>query len=216
MATLREVKKRIKTVVSRLVFMVIVLTLLAASSSSGFDGNRKGFVLGGGLGIAPTAGWSGTGTFGAALVIIDTSEYRTGAGFNFLIGHGWDEKNLIVFEINMSRWKSDLLTIREGSGQLLLNSSIWQGYIGGAWYHYFGSVGRSLFTALGLGQYQFITLYSSTFFDQSAGTGILIGGGYEFARHWQLGAYLSTGFTAEKLGRWNYTDIKVLVSAVAF
>ena len=66
MATLREVKKRIRTVVSRLVFMVIVLTLLVASSSFGFDGNRKGFVLGGGLGIAPTAGWSGTGTFGAA------------------------------------------------------------------------------------------------------------------------------------------------------
>ena len=215
MATLREVKKRIRTVVSRLVFMVIVLTLLAAPSSFGFDGNRKGFVLGAGLGYAPTTGWSGKLQGYPSLIVRDRDEDKSGVGFNFLIGHGWDEKNMLVFEINMSRWKSDLLTIRETTGQLLRNSSIWQGYIGGAWYHYFGSVGRSLFTALGLGQYRFITIYSSAF-DQSAGTGILIGGGYEFARHWQFGTYLSTGFTTEKLGRWNYTDLKVLVSMVAF
>ncbi len=215
MATLREVKKRIRTVVSRLIFVVIVLTLLTASSSSGFDGNRKGFVLGGGLGFAPTSGWSGNLAGVNTSQVIDTNEYKTGAGFNFLIGHGWDEKNLIVFEINMSRRISDLFVIRNSTGQIERQPIVLQGYIGAVWYHYFGAPGRTLFTTLGLGQYRFARVYSSVFL-QSAGTGLMIGGGYEFARHWQFGGYLSTGLTTEKLGHWNYTDLKVLVSMVAF
>ena len=206
MATLREVKKRIRTVVSTPVVIVGVLTLLLASTSFGFDGNRKGFVLGGGLGFAPISGWSGRGTFGAAQVVIDTSEYRTGAGFNFLIGHGWDEKNLIVFEINMSRWNSDLLDNQPTTVQ---------GTIGAVWYHYFGLPGRSFFTAAGLGPYRVIRVASRTM-DQSVGGGIMLGGGYEFARHWQLGGYFSTGFSSATYGNWSYTDFKVLVSAVAF
>ena len=206
MATLREVKKRIRTVVSRLVFVVIVLTLLTASSSFGFDGQRKGFVLGGGLGYAPTSGWSGKGTFGAALEVIDTNEYRPGVGFNFLIGHGWDERNLIVFEINMASWTSDLLVNRP---------SITQGVVGALWYHYFGSPGRSIFTTIGLGAYRVITFVSGTL-GQSVGGGFIIGAGYEFARHLQLGGYLTTGVSSERFGHWSYTDIKVLVSVVAF
>ena len=202
-------------VVSRLVFMVIVLTLLAVSSSSAFDGNRKGFVLGGGLGFAPTSGWSGKLRGYPSLVVRDIDEDKSGVGFDFLIGHGWDEKNLLVFEINMSRWTSDLIAVNKSTGQIEREPIILQGYIGAVWYHYFGAPGRTLFTTLGLGQYRFARVYSSVFL-QSAGTGLLIGGGYEFARHWQLGTYLSTGFTTEKLGRWNYTDLKVLVSMVAF
>ena len=206
MATLREVKKRIRTVVSRLVFMVIVLTLLAASSSFGFDGNRKGFVLGGGLGIAPTSGWSGRGTFGNTLEVIDTSEYKTVLGFNFLIGHGWDEKNMIVFEINMSRWVSELIVNQP---------SIVQGTAGAQWYHYFGNSGRSFFTSVGLGVYRVIRIASWNL-DQSIGAGFILGGGYEFARHFQLGGYFSTGFSSEGYRTWSYNDFKILVSAVAF
>jgi len=206
MATLREVKKRIKTVVSTPVVVVGVLTLILATSSFGFDGNRKGFVLGGGLGIAPASGWSGKGTFGAALEVIDTSEYRTGVGFNFLIGHGWDEKNLIVFEINMSIWTSDLLLSRP---------NIVQGTVSAVWYHYFGLPGRSFFTAAGLGSYRVIRTVSQNL-DQSIGGGYILGGGYEFARHWQLAGYFGLGASSEKYGPWTYTDLKVLVSAVAF
>ena len=215
MATLREVKKRIRTVVSTPFVMVAVSILLLASSSYGFDGNRRAVVLGGGLGYAPTSGWSGKALDLTSSQVIDFDENKAGVGFNFLIGHGWDEKNLIVFEINMSRWVSDLLAYQKSTGQIERESIILQGYIGAVWYHYYGALGRSLFTALGLGQYRFITLNSSDF-DQRAGTALLIGGGYEFARHWQLGGYLSVGASSASYGGWTFTDFKILVSAMAF
>ena len=215
MATLREVKKRIRTVVSRLIFVVIVLTLLTASSTSGFDGNRKGFVLGGGLGFAPTSGWSGKVFDLTSSQVIDTSEYRAGAGFNFLIGHGWDERNMIVFELNMSRWISELLAVQRSSGQIETRPSILQGFIGAVWYHYFGLPGRSLFTAVGFSQYRFIRIFSSSG-EQRLGGGFMLGGGYEFARHFQLGAYLGLGSSTERYDTWLFNDFKILLSAVAF
>ena len=85
MATLREVKKRIRTVVSRLVFMVIVLTLLAASSSSGFDGNRKGVVFGAGLGYAPTTGRSGKLQGYPSSIVRDRYEDKAGGRLMYFI-----------------------------------------------------------------------------------------------------------------------------------
>ena len=46
------------------VLLVTFIFCLLASSAMSFDGMRKGFVLGGGLGFSPTAEWK-----------IDNSEY---------------------------------------------------------------------------------------------------------------------------------------------
>ncbi len=37
----------------RLICLVLILAVILPASSSAFDGNRKGFVLGGGLGFTP-------------------------------------------------------------------------------------------------------------------------------------------------------------------
>ncbi|MCH7948288.1 MAG: hypothetical protein IIC66_10870 [candidate division Zixibacteria bacterium] len=133
MATLREVNKTIRMVVSRLILMVIVLTLLTASSSFGFDGHRRGFVLGGGLGFSPVASWEVDGT------TIDES--GAGIGLNLLIGYAWDDQNMIVYEGNIAGWKSDFFLDRQVS----------QGFNGASWYHYFGETGRTAFATLGIG-----------------------------------------------------------------
>jgi hypothetical protein len=88
-----------------------------------------------------------------------------------------------------------------------------QNFDGAVWYHYFGLPGKSAFTATGLG------IYSMKVEDYDAndvGFGMLLGGGYEFARHWQFGGYLSFGKTSA--GGWDYkhTHINVLISTVAF
>ena len=181
--------------------IVLTLTLLAASSASGFDGNRKGFVLGGGLGFAPVSSWSVdiSPFFGP---ISSINETGAGIGLNLIIGHAWDEQNMIVYEGNVTGWKSDFFDM-----------TMSQGFNGGAWYHYFGIPGRSAFTTLGLGVYLFD---GEDVTANDVGIGFLAGGGYEFARHWQVGGYFSLGRTSDAGVDFDHYHLNILVSGVAF
>ena len=70
--------------------VLIALALALPVTSSAFDGNRKGFVLGGGLGVAPYAKWG----------IKDTpfSTSNVGAGGSLFLGYAWNEMNMMVWE----------------------------------------------------------------------------------------------------------------------
>jgi len=184
---------------------VVVLILSVVSTTYGFDGNRKGFVLGGGLGFSPRSSWEGNvvdlSTFPPQIVKAD--ENKAGLGLNLIIGYAWDEQNMIVYEGNVTGWNSDLF----------VDQSIAQGFNGASWYHYFGVPGRSAFTTLGLGFYVFdVKDYDAN----DAKGAILLGGGYEFARHWQLGGYLGIGKTSDPGGDFDHTHFSILVSGVAF
>ena len=179
----------------KLLGILAVLTLFLASSSFGFDGQRKGFVLGGGLGFSPVAQWKAVGT--------GISESGAGVGLNLLIGFGWDEQNMIVYEGNVAGWKSNFFLDRQVS----------QGFNGVSWYHYFEETGRSAFTTLGIGVYVFGV---EDFDSNDLGFGLLAGAGYEFARHWQIGAYYSLGKTSDIFFDYNHYHFSILVSGVAF
>ncbi|UCD64811.1 MAG: hypothetical protein JSW34_05085 [Candidatus Zixiibacteriota bacterium] len=173
------------------VLSVAILILLIASSASAFDGLRKGFVLGGGLGMAPVVRTS----------IFDADDSRGGVGLHIVIGYAWDEYNMIVYESNVAGAEAGRVTYAQGFG-------------GPAWYHYFGPQGKSFFTVVGLG------FYSYQIEDEDlndSGGGYLIGGGYEFARHFQVAMYLSGGKT-ELLGLidMGHNNLSILISAVAF
>jgi len=180
--------------------LVAALVVLIAAPASAFDGYRKGFVLGGGLGIAPNASWSWDYEGGE-------DDNGAGVGLNLLIGYSWDEHNMIVYEGNVVAYST------------LEDLTASQGFNGISWYHYFGPAGRSFFTAVGIGAYVF-QLTEDKGDRESASTdpgpGVLIGGGYEFARHVQVGAYLSFGRTSEFGIDWEHTHASILVSAVAF
>ncbi len=83
-----------------------VLIIFLSSSAYGFDGARKGFVLGGGLGFSPAS----------------YSPYQTnaGAGAQFLIGYAWDTSNMIVYEGN-------------ATGYEIYNETRSQGFNGASW-----------------------------------------------------------------------------------
>jgi len=174
--------------------VVICLVIVMVSSASAFNGLRKGFVLGGGLGLAPMVRNS-LGSF-------DNSEF--GAGAHFLLGYAWDEYNMIVYESNAA-----------GSEEGNLNYA--QGFGGPTWYHYFGPQGRSAFTVVGLGFYYFQVEDDDP---TDPGGGYLIGGGYEFARHVQVAVYLSGGQTSLDfpLGdiEFGHNNLSIVISAVAF
>ena len=177
------------------ILIVCVLFILLASTAWSFDGNRKGFVLGGGLGFAATAKWEVDG-----LSII--SESGSGIGLNLLIGFACDENNMIVYEGNVAGYKSDAVDV-----------NLSQGFNGAAWYHYFGLPGKSMFTTVGLGFYVF---EADGYDANDLGGAIMIGAGYEFARHWQIGAYFSAGKTSDPIFDYKHNHVNILISGVAF
>jgi hypothetical protein len=176
--------------------LVSMLLVLMISSAYSFDNNRKGFVLGGGVGFAPVAKWEVDN-----LTIIDDS--NTGFGLNLVIGYAWDENNMIVYEGNVVGFKS-------------VSINIVQGFNGAAWYHYFGPTGKTFFSTAGLGVYIFDP---EDLKQNDLGGAILLGGGYEFSPHWQVGAYLSAGKTKDpdfSAISYNHVNFSILISGVAF
>ncbi len=185
--------------------LIIAICLLMPISSLAFDGNRKGFVLGGGLGFAPVSKWDVDVDF-YDLGLGSVDESKVGVAVNFIIGGAFDEHNMLVYEGNVTGFNSDLF-----------NESVAQGFNGAVWYHYFGPTGKSAFTAVGLGLFYFkVGDYDPT----DPGGAILLGGGYEFARHWQVGAYAGFGKTTDSAfglkGDFTHSQFSILVSAIAF
>ena len=138
-------------------------------------------------------------------------ENKVGIGLNLLIGFAWVDQNMIVYEGNISAYQSDVFI-----GDQFLS----QGFNGAAWYHYYGPMGSTFFSVLGIGLFVFDL---DEFDANDPGVGGLIGGGYEFSNHWQVGAYISAGQTSDELkdifigiDNWSHVQVSALVSVVAF
>ncbi|HOP05744.1 MAG TPA: hypothetical protein PLF13_00490 [candidate division Zixibacteria bacterium] len=185
------------------IITAILCILLAASAANAFDGKRKGFVLGGGLGYGPlarlTIDYSSNDNYdnsGSA------SLNNSGPATSVLIGYAWDEHNMIVY-------------LREAVFYKVREETFGQGFGGAAVYHYFGPVGRSFYVVGGLGLQDWFTFIDGDYESNDAGIGVLIGGGYEFARHVQIHGTVSFGSTSD-LYDYTHTQIALYISAVAF
>lgn len=212
------------------ILVIVALSLLLLQGSVlGFNGLRKGFVFGGGLGVAPMAKWSYDPNSVPDYIVINTpkgenvtDESNAGIGGHFLIGYAWDEQNMVVLEANGCYYSSDAFDMSDllpgYSGQSLQLSSCY------AWYHYFGPPGGSLFSMIGLGAYGWTVKGFDT---NDPSVGYIVGAGYEFARHLQAGIYLSGGQTKEtvysplrygltKDVNFGHMHINVLVTAIAY
>ena len=198
----------------RLPVLLSVATLLTLSASAAaFDGQRQGFVLGGGLGLTPTAHWS-TQYAGR-----EFSEDAVGWGEHVLVGYGWDERNILGVEINIASYNSSVFGV-----------DLVQGLVGLSWYHYFGKPGNSFFSVAGAGASRLVegfgTIYIDISFGESpvkpplpdgaTGTGYLLGGGYEFYKHYQIAAYLTGGNPSEYGSHYGTYHVIVMLSAFAF
>ncbi|MCP4683947.1 MAG: hypothetical protein GY867_00730, partial [bacterium] len=85
----------------------VIIALVLFSSVLGFDGQRKGFVLGGGLGFSPVGAWKvDVDIFGQGIGSID--EDGPGAAVQIVIGGAFDEHNMLVYEVNVVGYNSDL------------------------------------------------------------------------------------------------------------
>ncbi len=183
---------------SSLFFFVLILS----SSALGFDGQRKGFVLGGGLGGTyasyqnkdVTIGWYGSGGH--------LKESGPGFAANMVIGGGLDDRNVLALEIN-----------GVGYGDQDSGHSMGQGFIGPVWYLYFRPSGRSFFTTVGFG---------TSFYRYEnrprikTDVGVLLGVGLSSGGPLQVGFYYAstTGMTSS--GNLSHRELNVILTYVAF
>jgi hypothetical protein len=187
--------------VKRFLAAVSVVLAVLPVASSAFDGERKGIVLGGGVGLSPMARWS------TELA----SESKFGVGLHFFAGYAWDEQNMIGYENNGTVYHSDYYNSDSlvGSGDLLTA----QGFQGASWYHYWGQRARAFFTAVGLGLCEFSR---GEGYHSDPGGAYLLGAGYQFTRRLQAGFYFSAGRTADAGPDFAHRHLSLLVSGMVF
>jgi len=190
--------------VRRSLFLALIVFTVLCTSAAGLDGHRKGFVIGGGIGFAPNGHWSSNREFSYTKepFRFASGENHTGLAGQYIIGYGWDEKNILVYEGNAAFYKS-----------LFFDQTITQGTESISWYHYFGNTGNTFYLLLGAGTYNF----GGKEFDQDSFSGaVIIGGGYEFLRHWQAGVCIGLGKTTWRLIDINASHISILTTVILF
>ncbi len=179
----------------RAIFVAAALLILPGLSDA-FDGARKGFVAGIGLGYAPSAHWS------SAPLGLSVSE--SGVGAEFLIGYAWNNQNMLVYSAS-----GCLFTTSEFE-----HGATIQGIDAVRWYHYWGNKSRPFFTALGVGYTVFATQYCDI---DGEGFGYSLGVGKELFKQVQAGVYLTGGHTSNDYGvKASHLDILVLITIIAY
>lgn len=114
----------------RLISITVLILLVLSSTASAFDGQRKGFVLGGGLG----------GAYGSCTSYRLISE---GVGFAglLMVGGGFKtERDIVAFTLSGTGHSDDPPY-----------ASVGQYFAGPVWFHYARPEGESFFAAFGPG-----------------------------------------------------------------
>jgi len=165
------------------VLSVLVLFVLIAGSIHAFDGQRKGFVVGLGTGFAPLIK-------GVSLESDQDSDTRIGYSSGLVIGYAWNNRNMVLLQVSQGLYEETLDVYYSGRVVYRDNIQFYQGFAGFVFRRYFSPEARSPYVTAGVGSEQWLP---EDHLDEQDGTGFLIGGGYEFAKHFQLEGSYSFG-----------------------
>ena len=192
--------------------LIIFVVLLIATITNAFDGKRKGFVLGGGIGLSP---WDG----------FDWSDQRgvlEGSGnaivFDLVAGHGFSEQDLILIDLHFLSHGfcnlDDLTMVHD--------------FIGLTWRHHFGQARRSVFSQIGAGRFALSTfdtrrdhpvdfIYDKVMRSTGAGWGANLGLGCHVLRHFNIsGNWWVGSFNHEDGGRVHQSFFDLTTSVLLF
>ena len=174
----------------RKLFFLILFALMALDMpANAFDGKRKGFVIGMGVGVAPMLKWSRSGD--------DASETKSAFILSWPVGYCWDQRNIIAYSVSISSFNSELL------GRVGTMQGIWSL----RWYHCFGEPGRSVIASLGPGR----MLFNASNGLHASGFGFTAGVGYEFVRHFQFELSYAAGRTSRDREDFNHQILTLQV-----
>ena len=162
----------------RKIIKIAVIALLMTGSASAFDHDRRGFVFGAGVGFSPSASWETDPYY------LPGNADHAGFAAHVVVGSCKNSHDVIAGEWNAALYSSQTDLTPSKSVSVLQ----WQ--LAASWYHYYGRSGRPLFTVLGFGPYFLTPAWNEL---TEFGGALLLGGGYEFARHMQIGVYYTFG-----------------------
>ena len=167
--------------------------LLVPSGVEAFDGNRKGFVVGIGAGVAPVAKWSRS--FGI-------NETQSGFAFNLVVGHGLSSKDLVVWSALGATNTSDVFV-----------NQVVQGISSFQWYHFLSNQDQSFYTSIGIGVMVFQPDRGTT---RQGGIGFKGELGYEVEKHLLIGTYGILGQTNRRGSTLTHKQFGILLRLLAY
>jgi hypothetical protein len=175
--------------------MVTSIVLMASDDANAFDGVRKGFVAGLGLGWAPHVYWSES-TYNPEL---------TGDGviFSLAAGYAWDNHNMILAETYG-------VLVEYPSGEDHHSSDVLYGVL---WYHSFKPASPSLFTGIGAGYMKF---FSGRVCDDEPGFAVKAEFGYEPFKQVQVSLIVLAGRTSSNNNSTNHLQIGFLAKILGY
>lgn len=186
-------------------------------TAESFDGKRKGFVIGGGLGVAPIAH---QGRMDRRLTSYETENYgwdstvtrvtyspfynpvnRSAIALQIDIGYAFDERNVLCYREQHAFYSY---------------YDVWsQGMASLTWSHFYGESPGPLYSTVGLG-YFLLSNFSSarSIGGIDDGLALSFGVGYEFKRHFACELSFSQGKTNSGLTRC--TNVILMLSTTAY
>jgi hypothetical protein len=183
---------------------------LISSTSHAFDGKRKGFVLGGGIGFSPS------GQVNWSMPRIEAS--GTTVVVDVVAGHGFSERDLLLLELHVVPHG-----LKGMEGLTMVHE-----FFGLTWRHHFGRGTRSLFSQIGAGEMVLHTFDTRRdhpadlqfdHFMRSAevGWGATLGLGYHFLKHFTIsGNWWVGSFSHEDGGRVHQSIFDFTTSILLF
>ncbi len=202
------------------ILIICAVVLLLSQQVLALDGDRKGFILGLGIGAQGT-GYSSSASDGR---LKDSFAYRANHDAEFTAGLSTDIKiglgitsDFEIHYFNKAMWN----TLKNSENDYLLNLHGVSGF-GGTFFIPFGMSNTwpsAPFLSVGYGN-AFWTVPQKDLFSPFEGNGYYIGIGYEFAQHVRLELDFLSGSAREKFGAEsvtkNFKNIILSLSVMAY
>lgn len=175
---------------------LIVVSLIAYSNLYSFDGERHGFILGGGIGAS----------YLSTTVSLDSysnSDNRAVFVTNFKIGYAPSNLLEIYYISKVSWWGQSDVTFTLGLAGVA------------ATYYFDQSTDPGWSISGGLGLSTLSAPFESNF-GSSNGFGLFAGGGYEFSPHWSFELDLFYSTIEDAGADFNYFGVQLTINGLAY
>lgn len=190
-----------------IISFTIAVMISTAPDLYSFDGKRKGFILGGGIGIGFFSNSFPETVTDLGLTLPGETMHAEEFAFLLDLKIGYAPSNLTAFyfSIRSSQWSETELQYWFGDD--VFNAVLLFTGFGGT--RYFKETEQSLFLSGGVG-YTSLGATDSDDYIQPNGVGVFLGGGYEYSSHWSIEAEVFVSRLSA--GEINFNSVGVRLS----
>jgi len=186
--------------IHRLALIAMAGVLLLAASVSAFDGDRKGFILGGGAGLGAVSS--------------EGDDTKLAFMTDFVIGYAPTPQLAIHYTNKVAWYSTEWITGSIWDWQTESITTV-AGVSAAAVTYWFQPVAPSPFITGGIG----IGIQAAPFesnADSYTGLGLVGGAGYEFSRHWSVAAEIVYAKPEERGFSWDVWAFRLMVTGLAY